>query len=131
MWAVALTQARCLQARLTFKDNGELWIGTKESTRKVGVDADASRAWGGMDRGGMLLQLGLDRSHCECVMCACTRADVQLQFGQIHAVSSEPIESNKDYAIMRLQLDSAGKQNYFLYFVPAQYTASIKRMLGG
>ena len=55
----------------------------------------------------------------------------QLQFGTIHAVTAEPIESAKDYAIMRLQLDSAGKQNYFLYFVPCQYTAAIKRMLAG
>ncbi len=46
-------------------------------------------------------------------------------------MTAEPIESAKDYAIMRLQLDSAGKQNYFLYFVPCQYTAAIKRMLAG
>jgi hypothetical protein len=55
----------------------------------------------------------------------------KVPYSSIAKIESFPIEGGEEYSIMSLQLGASANNRYWLYFVPSQYTASIKmRILG-
>ena len=49
----------------------------------------------------------------------------------IKSIINEPIVGHEDYHLMGLQLGATEASRYWIYWVPSQYVASIKRAFFG
>ncbi|KAL5112507.1 Ubiquitin domain-containing protein UBFD1 [Taenia crassiceps] len=98
----------------------------KESLSVPAILADNETLTGLLDKKGKPLRLRFHQESCELWM-ATPSATYKIPLDTVKEVEHYPIVGHPGYHIMSFQLGPTRKSRFFIYWVPEQYVASIKK----